>query len=226
MLDQAAKCALSQMEKSAFVKSMDQIQSALKPRLKSQGFRVRGRTFNRTTSDGLSHVVNFQMGSSDPPGTTYIPGLRENLYGFFAVNLGVYVPEVARRTGAEATSWIQDYNCCIRVRLGALIGEGQTIWWHVHANEVIGDVTNAIDSFALPFFEPLSTRDQIIRTWTPGPAEVGTPPRIVAAIILAENGNIEQSRALLSLQIRHTTNQGHRDYVRKLAQSLGINDIG
>ena len=45
------------------------------------------------------------MGSFDPPGTTHIPGLRENLYGRFTVNLGVYVPEVARNHGGgEAKS--------------------------------------------------------------------------------------------------------------------------
>jgi len=225
-LDQMAKCASGLMEKSAFVKSMDHIQGALKPRLMSEGFRVRGRTFNRTTHDGLTHVVNFQMGSSDPPGTTYIPGLRENLYGLFAVNLGVYVPEVAQHTGAQAKAWIQDYHCCIRVRLRSLIGEGRESWWRAEPNEqVINDVTKALDCSALPFLERFSTRDQIITGWTRGPAEFGTPPRIVAAIILAARGSLEQSRALLSRQVLETRNPGHPDYVRRLALALGVGDL-
>jgi hypothetical protein len=61
--------------KSKFAIAVDQLQSALRPLLKSRGFKVPGRTFNRLTEDGLTQVVNLQMGPSDPPGTTYVPGL-------------------------------------------------------------------------------------------------------------------------------------------------------
>src|SRR5882762_9371836 len=102
------------MPKSDLVNQMDEIQAKLRPLLKDEGYRVRGRTFNRTTHDGLTQVLNFQMGSFDPPGTTYIPGLRENLYGKFTVNLGVYVPEVALyHGGSEARSFVREHNCCI-----------------------------------------------------------------------------------------------------------------
>jgi hypothetical protein len=74
------------MAKSIYAQAVDDIQAALRPFLKSRGFRFRGRTFNRTTEDGLTEVVNIQMGVWDPPGTTYIPGLRENLHGLFMVN--------------------------------------------------------------------------------------------------------------------------------------------
>src|SRR3989338_4695739 len=100
------------MASSNYVEAVDNIQGALRPFLKENGFKVRGRTFNRTTEDGLTQVVNIQMGASDPPGTTHIPGLRENLHGLLTVNLGVYVPEVARHHGGgEAKSWVQDYHC-------------------------------------------------------------------------------------------------------------------
>src|SRR5690606_24175664 len=85
--------------KSAEVAAMDVIQRGVRPLLKEAGFRGSGRTFNRGTPDGLTQVVRFQMGSFDPPGTTDIPGLRENRYGWFTVNLGVYVPEVAKHHG-------------------------------------------------------------------------------------------------------------------------------
>src|SRR5436190_21871644 len=94
--------------KSETAKQMDGLQAALRPTLQRWGFRGRGRTFNRTTQDGLTQVITFQMGSFDPPGTTHIPGLRENMYGRFTINLGVYVPEVARhQAGGEAKSIVQ-----------------------------------------------------------------------------------------------------------------------
>ena len=82
-------------EKSDPLKTLDELQGKLRSALAERGFRTRGRAFNRRTSDGLTEVVHIQMGSFDPPGTTYIPGLRENFYGKFTVNLGVFVPEVA-----------------------------------------------------------------------------------------------------------------------------------
>jgi hypothetical protein len=55
----------------------DAIQQSECPLLKTAGFRVNGGTFDRLTGDRLTHVSRFQMGRFDPPGTTYIPGLRE-----------------------------------------------------------------------------------------------------------------------------------------------------
>jgi hypothetical protein len=81
------------MAKSELAKMVDQIQNGLRPLFKKQGFRVNGRTFNRVTQDGLTQVVNIQMGPYEPPGSTEISGLRDDLYGAFTVNLGVYVPE-------------------------------------------------------------------------------------------------------------------------------------
>src|SRR5262244_2664782 len=130
------------MPKSEFARATDAIQAALRPFLGMNGFRVRKRTFNRPTADGLTQVVSIQMGSSDPPGTTYIPGLRENLHGLFTVNLGVYVPEVARHLGGGgAKSWVQEYHCCVRARLGQTCRERKDVWWHARADEaVITDV--------------------------------------------------------------------------------------
>jgi len=128
-------------------RAVDKIQSAIRPLLRERGFKVRGRTFNRRTDDGLTQVVNIQMGPSDPPGASPIPGLLDNLHGLFAINLGVYVPEVARRHGGgEAKSWVQEYHCCVRARLGELVGGGKEIWWHARADdEVIADVRRCLE---------------------------------------------------------------------------------
>ena len=53
------------MEKSLYAQAVDKIQSAIRPLLRERGFRVRGRTLNRQTDDGLIQVVNIQMGPSD-----------------------------------------------------------------------------------------------------------------------------------------------------------------
>ena len=217
------------MPKSAYAKAVDSIQGSLRPFLRHNGFGMRGRTFNRATDDGLTQVVSIQMGASDPPGTTYSPGLRENLHGLFAVNLGVYVPEVAENHGGgTAESWVQEYHCCVRARLRELVGEGKEIWWHARADdEIVADVRRCLENVGLPFLDRFATRERILNEWDGRSDNMGasSPPRIVLAIILAERGQRERARALLSQQIRETRNPGHPLYVRRLAEALGLGSL-
>ncbi len=218
------------MTKSTYAQGVDDIQDALRPVLKERGFRVRGRTFNRTTEDGLVQVVRIQMGPSDPPGTTYVPGLRENLHGLFTVNLGVYVPEVARcHGGGEANAWVQDYHCCVRARLAEACGEQRDLWWHARSDEaVITDVQRHLNFGGFSFLERYSTRDKILAEWRECSENMGAsgPPRIVMAVILAERGEKERARELLDRQVLETRNPGHPAYVRRLAEKLEVGVLG
>jgi Domain of unknown function (DUF4304) len=213
--------------KSETAARLDDLQSALRPFLKDKGFTVRGRTFNRITEDGLTQVVNLQMGSFDPPGTIPIPGLRENLYGRFTVNLGVYVPEVARyHGGGEARSYVQEYHCCVRARLGELGPEHADVWWEILSDGALADEMRLrLDRDALPFLARFQSRDAILREWGgAGSTASGSagPPRIHCAIILAVRGRMEDARMLLAEQARETRNPGHPAYVRALAEKLGV----
>jgi len=217
------------MARSKYAQAVDQIQAALRPSLKERGFKVRGRTFNRVTEDGLTQVISLQMGASDPPGTTYIPGLRENLHGFFTVNLGVYIPEVARHYGGgEARSWVQEYYCSVRERLGKASGEKQDTWWRARANAtVVDDVLRRLEVGGLPFLDRFSSRDKILTEWNGQSENMGTssPPRIVMAIILFERGQKDQARVLLAQQVLETRNPAHAEYVRKLAKELTVGSL-
>jgi Domain of unknown function (DUF4304) len=213
------------MSKSALAVSLDTLQTHLNPLLRQAGFRKHGRTYNRTTIDGLTHVLGFQMGSFDPPGTMHIPGLRENLYGRFTVNLGVYVPEVARNHGAgEAKSVVHDYKCSIRTRLGRT--ENKELWWKISTSEpLLSEFQERLQNEALPFFQRFENRDQILsefRTATHR-TELMAVPRIVCAIILLNRGDRESARDLLAAQAREQTrNPGHSAYVIDLAKRLGV----
>ena len=217
------------MAKSNHAKAVDGIQDALSPYLRARGFRVRGRTFNRVTEDVLTQVVNLQMGASDPPGTTHIPGFRENLHGLFTVNLGVYVPEVARHHGGgEARAWVQEHHCCVRARLGEVSGERRDVWWRTQADDAaVDDVRSRLEAGGLPFLERFSTRDRILAEWADRSERMGasSPPRIVTAIILSERGLKEGARSLLARQAFETRNPGHKNYVRKLANRLAVGSL-
>ena len=217
------------MPKSDLPLALDEIQREIAPELKRRRFRVRGRTFNCPTTDGLTHVLNLQMGSFDPPGTTYHPGLRENLYGRFTVNLGVHVPEVAANHGdGPAKSWIQDYNCCLRSRLGELGLERKDLWWSIRSRaQALDDLLPRISHDAMRFFATYGSREEILSALD-GKTEnmsSGNPPRIICAIILASRGDISRARKLLSEQALETRNPGHPAYVRALAGRLGLGSI-
>jgi hypothetical protein len=213
--------------KSLQVEAVDTVQKALHAKLKAAGFKKKGRTFNRTTEDGLVQVINIQMGSFDPPGTTYIPGLRENLYGWFTLNLGIYVPEVAKhRFGSEAKAFVQEYSCCIRSRLGSLGGEESDLWWRNDAgDEVLPDLIARLDRDGLPFLARYATRDAILRELkgkSENPGFCFSPPRIITAIILVERGERAEAKRLLAEQAGETGVKGHSTFVRLLAEKLGI----
>lgn len=217
------------MHKSEFAVAVDEIQKQLANSLRRAGFKAKGRAFNRTTTDGLTQVIGIQMGASDPPGTTYIPGLRENLHGRFTVNLGVYVPEVDCGIDKSLPAWIQEHSCCIRSRLGRLIGEGKDMWWLAQVQpEVVQDILNCLEQTGIPFLEQFASRDKILSAWSSGePINIGGhPPRIIRAIILAKRGQAEEAKQLLRLQIETSTrNPGHPAYVRSLAASLGLGSL-
>lgn len=215
--------------KSDFAKSLDRLQASLRPKLKELGFVVRGRTFNCKTTDGLTQVVQFQMGSFDPPGTNYIPAFNQDLYGKFTVNLGVYVPEVAMyQGGGEARSFVHEYHCCVRSRLGKLGPERKDLWWNLREADVFtAELWTRLERDGFPFLARFETRDGVLREWMQAGDSPykGSPPRIVCAIILAKRGHGTDARQLLSAQARETRNPGHGDYVRDLAKRLGLGEL-
>ena len=217
------------MPASPFVKELDGIQRALKASLKEHGFKARGRTFNRETSDGLTQVINLQMGSFDPPGTTYIPGLREDLHGLFTVNLGVYIPEVAAlHGGGPAKGWIQAYNCAIRSRLGSASGRTQDLWWHVRNDaHVIADVQSLLMAYGLLFLDRFESRDKVLSDLAGHGEnlEYCSVPRIISAIILTKRGQAAAATELMAAQAGEALNRNHAAYVRELAIKMGLGEI-
>jgi|SRR5579871_969307 len=211
------------MPKTEAAKAMDDLQLRLRPFLKQHGFRMQARTCNRPTSDGLTHVINFQMGRFDPPGTYFIPGFRENRYGSFTVNIGVFVPEVA-----QAQYWIklpafaQEVYCCLRMRLGQLGGQ-TNVWWNLPADErTDADLRERFEQHAFPYFARHETRDALLRELEKGAASL--TPRIARAIILAHRGQVRTAKELLEMQIKGVE-KGHQEYVQKISDRLGLGPL-
>lgn len=216
------------MAKSAFANAVDVIQTACAPVLKPAGFRKRGRTHNRSTEDGLVQVIAFQMGASDPPGATHIPGLSSDLHGLFTVNLGVYVPEVAEWTGTPAKAFVSESDCTIRSRLvRAADTEADDLWWPADATGPVPDeIRRRLERDGLALLDRYATRDAILADIDEDAVShphMLAPPRMVGGIILAERGDRAGARHLFERQKDAALSGGrigHADYIAGLIARL------
>jgi hypothetical protein len=211
---------------------MSHIQSSMADMFRLHGFRKHNRTYNRANNEGLVQVINFQMGRYDPPGTYEIPGMRKNLYGYFTVNLGVFVPEVEEiEYPGESQKFIAEPSCHLRARLGDLGGARADLWWPLVAPEtVVADVRERLIKDGLPFLERFASREAIVKDWIDfnqtllsGEANA----RIVVGIILAKLGRAEEASVQFTKQIERATHPMQVDNLKKLATRLGLgNQIG
>lgn len=211
---------------------MDEIQASVRPFLKDLGFRARARAFNRLTSDGLTQVVEFQMGRFDPPGTHYV-GFRKNWYGKFTVNLGIYVPELHEYSfpGAKP-SFVHEYDCWIRARLGNLGPEREDLWWELRAiPEEAADIFHRIERDAMPFFAKHETRGKILGEWMPRRMTdedtdflkfTRSREQLACALILAKQGRRDEAKSCLLAALEYQPNHPSSSRVRALLRELEI----
>lgn len=204
------------MKGSKYAKAMNALQAGLRPMLFERGIRVRGRNFNRTTDDGLTHVITLQMGRFD-----------QWLYGQFTVNVGVYVPEVSKyQFHGEVDGFVTEAHCCVRTSLGELGPEKDDVWWDVStSDDLLAEIQTRLRRHALPFLNRLKTRDDIIKKVKAARSERHflTPSPIVHALILHRRGKKREVQKLLAAHAKdaEATHRGHAAYVRSLAKRLG-----
>lgn len=156
-----------------------------------------------------------------------MPGLRDDLGGFCAVNIGVYVPGGDPASTAEPPGWIQEYHCMVRVRLARLEEQAADF-------EVIDPDPAAVDRLwdrlaraALPLLERLGDEDSVVAYLRDEPSPLTiSPARICLATLLLRRGDRDGAREQLSLQVRERADHpGHQDYVRELANELGLGPL-
>ncbi|MBK8477095.1 MAG: DUF4304 domain-containing protein [Opitutaceae bacterium] len=152
------------MPKSKTAAGMDAIQSVVAAYLKTLGFRKSGRAFNREREDRMTQVVSFQMGQF-PVGYYVIPGLRESLYGRFAVDLGVTLPCVRKDADkCEEKKFYQDYDCQIRECLVRDEEETAQSWWLIEQpyNRIGCEIAALLERKGIPFLDQFTSYRQAL----------------------------------------------------------------
>jgi hypothetical protein len=215
------------MAETAYAATMKAVVGELHPRLKQRGFRKRRHTFNREPEPGLVQVVNFQMGPYEVGDPVEIPGLRENLYGKFAVNLGVLLDEIhASLAYFDRPKFVAEYHCELRKRLGELMPVEGDVWWNLdhEADVLAADVGEALERFGLPWLDRLASRDAILKAWYRYGNEIGFAPRgqLVVALIHWHRGEQDLAKRLLREYLNEDHAPGHAGYVDDMLERLGI----
>lgn len=152
------------------------------------------------------------------------------MHGLFTVNLGVYIPEVSElHGGGPAKSWVQEYYCSIRSRLGLASGTSQDLWWHArNPADAVAEIQPLLLSYGLLFLDRFSNRDLILGELDGHRENLEhcAVPKIVCAIILARRGQVDSARALMAAQtLESRNNRNHPTYVRELAVRMGLGAV-
>jgi Domain of unknown function (DUF4304) len=210
---------------------MKSIVTDLGPFLKRTGFRKRGHSFNHMTEGGLTHVVDFQMGTYMPPGTGEFPPIRVNLYGKFTVNLGVFVPSLARRLNRpDKPKWVNDYDCHLRERLGAISPERSDIWWSLdEPTTAVAAVDQRLNQWGLPWLDRFRlVRDITEAFMSDGSHDLGLPPvgPLHVGLLLLDEGEVSQAEALVSAYLADSTlHSNHRAYLADFLPRQGLGHL-
>ena len=210
------------MAKTRFVQALDQVQASLTPTLKENGFRVRGRSCNRAHPGGLVHVIHFQMGQY-PLGTAEIPGLRENLYGHFTVNLGVFLPCVAEiEFNRQPKSFVQEMDCQIRARLGSLQDPDTDTWWDLNreSEKLSLEIRGLLETYGLPFLDRFDRYGAVVQYFEAfGDLPYNSPGRsaLIVAIVVHHLGQDQKAQVYFdkALQIA-TREQSHPGFLKHI----------
>jgi hypothetical protein len=211
--------------KSGFKSELDRVEKSVHAKLKPLGFLKYGRTFNRRLDNGVIQVINFQSGQY-PIGDNYvIPGIRENYYGKFFVNLGVCVESLYRlQNSTEEKKYYKEYECQIRERLGTLLN-GTDYWWTASENngDPAREIISGLESIGFKWFAGVETIDKIIENL--GRSPYITSPRSMldrALIVWFENKDAGSNLFREYFTGISSDKIGHKEYVKNLAIDLKI----
>jgi hypothetical protein len=219
-----------------YAAGLDEIQRPVSANLKELGFRRQRRTYNRTTADGLVHVINFQAGPY-PLGGYEIKGLRENLWGKFTVNVGVVLPTLteAELGPAGAGKFHREGEASIRTRLGTLV-EGRDVWWPIEPPfaRVAAQIKSLLERTALPWLDRFPDHRAIVDRVERGDVLPGLLPgrrELVAAVAAHHTGDLVRAKTYFRRARNATGNQGNAssrdawlEHVAKIARSCGLTD--
>ena len=140
--------------KSPNVAALDQIQTECRELLRGAQFRKHGRSYNRSSSEGVVHAITFFLGR-----------YTSSLHGQFNVELGVPLPCLLHiEYGTPHRRTYSSGYCEIRTSLPALRSESNGNWWSLADDpiETGRSVMLELKSVGLPFLLQFQSYEDVI----------------------------------------------------------------
>lgn len=205
------------IDKNELKTQLDNIQKEIFLFLKPKGFKKKGRTFNRQTEEGIYQVINIQSGRYE------FGEFGDKYYGKFTVNLGVMVKEIYELDNYNKPKDIyQDYDCQIRTRLTHLTIR-QDFWWTILDNEQkpAKEVIEGLQSHGIQWLDTFENRDKICENW--GIVEDSAlRAKLDVALIVLHRDREKGSKLIQEYYNNIQSHNGHKEYVKELADQLGV----
>jgi hypothetical protein len=210
------------LDKEEMKKNLDSIQADIFSFLKPLGFKKKGRTFNRQTENGIYQVINLQRGRYEFGDKYVIPGLRENFYGKFTINLGILIKELYELDiHNKPTDFYREHYCQIRERLPHLTKE-KDFWWTILSNskETASEIIEGLSNKGLNWLDTFDTREKICKVLGTD-ASHGPRAKLDVALIILQTDK-EKGKQLIQDYYDQINHKGHKEYVFELSKELGI----
>ena len=187
---------------------IDEIEAAVYAVVKPMGFRKHGRTLHRFVSGDISQVINFQCGQA----------LRGDNHLMW-VNIGIRVPECDLRC-FQATKplkkYYHEYECTIRSRLGTVRGKRESEYdLHKSTDKIIADILFQLQTYVLPVFDILNSREAILEKRRNFPLFDTTHDHLILleeAMIYGHLGDIEKAAEVFNTYYRSTLEEYLQEY--------------
>lgn len=192
---------------------------ACRAALSPLGFRRAAPHYWRLV-DGLSQCVHFQASA-----------WGSERAGRFTINLGIssralyegFIGRTFPKVPA-ATLWP------VSARIGFVMQEPRDLWWDVDDSTDIAklghEVADALQNHAVPWFESLATRKELIDAFEHRTASLGGvyPAQVplVLAIFAAEDGDVARARSILASALDDARGKPFEETVRRVADRLAV----
>lgn len=197
---------------------MNEVLRAVHPLLRDSGFKKQGHAFARNGGLGITHALQFVMRRHE-----LHPDHQPGLYGAFMVELGVYLDAVDELLTRPRPRFVRPYDCHIRERVGALLDE-EDVWWTLAQplDDLGAAMAELVSEFALPWFDRLTSVDEVLEAWDVGDLSSMFAPEVAVALLHYFRGEQEVAAEIIRGEVGRTHHRAAAEHFVALGRRLGL----
>ncbi len=204
--------------KTPSLTAIDYIESVIGPYLKENGFSKHGNIYCRFVDTDIAQIIELQNGCSE-----------KGIYDILWLNLGIRVPECVEHkfsNFAKLKKYYHDYQCNITCRLTETYKDTDTGYdLKGDIEETAAEILEKLKENAMPFFNALNSRDNILRYRRLFPEYDTMNDHLILleeAMIYGRMGDFGKAAEHFQTHYSTVTLAPHKKYLKELGRKLGI----